>query len=175
MIQSVKKYFELIVNHANYKEGDIVYVESEQRYRVLTGGIWKEINVQSDGFKLGLYELNQSIISQLKPLNEKELREAKELFNSFVKDTNNCFYMLYGKEISYFTLFGKTEHLINIELDKDINFGTAALDCLNYLGTIQSVHTSDDGAIECWVKTKEDLTTCLYFFPYDNGIIMIGE
>jgi hypothetical protein len=47
--------------------------------------------------------MNKQIITQLPPLVDME--KACEVVNALYGKTENEFYMLYGKEISYFTLF----------------------------------------------------------------------
>ena len=57
-----------------------------------------------------LYELNRSIIEQQGVLADA-LAEKFELINTFAADTKNDFYMLYGREINYFTVFAKHEKM----------------------------------------------------------------
>ena len=52
--------------------------------------------------KLNIYELNKQIISQLPPLDPVKFNDAVDTINNWGKGYT---YMLYGKEISYFTLF----------------------------------------------------------------------
>ena len=52
-----------------------------------------------------LYELNRSIIDQQGALDEVAIAEKFNLINTFADDTKNNFYMLYGREINYFTVF----------------------------------------------------------------------
>lgn len=116
-----------------------------------------------------LYELNRSIIEQQGPLSKEALPEKMILLKEFVEDTNNDFYMLYGKEIGYFTLFMK---------DRIYDFETidyAITECLMHIGPIHSIElTANKDAIEIWVKyTERNLQTCMYLFPYDDGIVRI--
>ena len=77
--------------------------------------------------------------------------------------------MLYGKEISYFTLF----QIVNNE----ISFGKEVIDCLNNIGQIKAIDmTENEDAVEIWVYLDEDEnSTCLYLFPYDAGLVKVGE
>lgn len=116
-----------------------------------------------------LYELNRSIIEQQGPLSKEVISEKMTLLNEFVEDTKNDFYMLYGKEIGYFTLFMK---------DRICDFETidyAITECLMHVGPIHSIElTANKDAIEIWVKdTERNLQTCMYLFPYDDGIVRI--
>jgi hypothetical protein len=49
------------------------------------------------------------------------------------------------------------------------------MECLINVGPVYSIGlTADKGAIEIWVKdTEKDVLTCMYLFPYDNGIVRI--
>ena len=117
-----------------------------------------------------LYELNRSIIEQQGPMQDVDIIRSKfELIKNFANGTNNDFYMLYGKEIGYFTVFVKHEKWELETLD------LAVSECLYNVGYLYSIElTADKTAIEIWVKTyNEDLLTCMYLFPYDNGIVRI--
>jgi hypothetical protein len=73
--------------------------------------------------------------------------------------------MLYGKEISYFTLF---------RISDSTYFGNEVIDCLNNVGDIKAIDfTEAQDAIEIWIQ-DEDGPTCLYLFPYDSGLVQVG-
>lgn len=116
-----------------------------------------------------LYELNRSIIEQQGVLGVDTLAEKFELINAFAADTKNDFYMLYGREMNYFTVFAKYEKW---ELE---TLALAVTECLANIGAVYSIElTTEQDAIEIWVKdTQQDLVTCMYLFPYDNGIVRI--
>jgi hypothetical protein len=74
--------------------------------------------------------------------------------------------MLYGKEISYFTLY---------KIIKSQYFGNEVIDCLKNIGIIKAIDfTETQDAIEIWVE-NDNGPTCLYLFPYDNGVVQVGE
>ena len=117
-----------------------------------------------------LYELNRSIIDQQGAMEDIDIIHSKlELIKNFANETNNNFYMMYGKEIGYFTVFARDE---NWELE---TLDLAVAECLFNVGYLYSIElTADKSAIEIWVRTYEnDLVTCMYLFPYDNGIVRI--
>lgn len=116
---------------------------------------------ENNKIELSLYEMNRSIISQMAPINvsnkTSELRE-------FLENTKNEYYMLYGKEISYFTLFLIKER-------KAIKVMEVLKECLENLGKVIVFEMTElKDAIEIWIRNSEDETTCLYFFPYDLGV-----
>lgn len=116
-----------------------------------------------------LYELNRSIIEQQGALDADALTEKFKLINTFAADTKNDFYMLYGREINYFTVFAKHEKW---ELE---TLALGVTECLANIGSVYSIElTAEKDAIEIWVKDiHQDLLTCMYLFPYDGGIVRI--
>lgn len=128
---------------------------------------------------VSLYELNRSIIKQQGPLEEKDIKSKMNILKEF-SSTFGKYYLLYGREINYFTLFVKDE---NWELE---SLDLGVIECLNNIGTIYSIeYTKEKDAIEIWIEVEtetstdteksEKLITCMYLFPYDTGIVKIGE
>ena len=128
---------------------------------------------------VSLYELNRSIIKQQGPLEEKDIKLKMNILKEF-SNTFGKYYLLYGREINYFTLFVKDE---NWELE---SLDLGVIECLNNIGTIYSIeYTKEKDAIEIWIEVEtetstdteksEKLITCMYLFPYDTGIVKIGE
>ena len=116
-----------------------------------------------------LYELNRSIIEQQGIIKEEDIARAMNDIKYLVASTDNKCYMMYGKEIGYFTLFIR-------DLDWELEtIDLAVMECLINVGPVYSIElTADKGAIEIWVKdTEKDVLTCMYLFPYDNGIVRI--
>jgi len=116
---------------------------------------------ENNKIELSLYEMNRNIISQMAPINvsnkTSELRE-------FLENSKNEYYMLYGKEISYFTLFLTKER-------KAIKVMEVLKECLENLGKVIVFEMTElEDAIEIWIRNSEDEITCLYFFPYDLGV-----
>ena len=122
---------------------------------------------------VSLYELNRQIIKQQGPLEEKDIKLKMDMLKEF-SNTFKKYCLLYGKEINYFTLFVKDK---NWELE---SLDLGVIECLNNIGTIYSIeYTKEKDAIEIWIEveteTSEKLITCMYLFPYDTGIVKIGE
>ena len=117
-----------------------------------------------------LYELNRSIIEQQGVIKEEDIPRAMNDIEYLVCSTNNQCYMLYGKEIGYFTLFMKDNYNWEIE-----TLSLATMECLANIGAVYSIElTANKDAVEIWVKdTERDMVTCMYLFPYDNGIVRI--
>lgn len=146
--------------------GEVVQDAVTGNFMVWTNGGWNTVKSENSGINMGLYEMNKQIISQLPKLTEAELFDRDLLINTLHAKFNNEFYMLYGKEISYFTLF---------RIFDSIRFGNEVIDCLNNVGDIKAIDfTEAQDAIEIWIQ-DEDGPTCLYLFPYDSGVVQVGE
>ena len=147
-------------------EGEVAFHTLDECYYMWHDGDWHKLQVEGSGLELGLYDLNKQIIEQLPALTPEELENKEETINELHKKYNNEFYMLYGKEISYFTLF---------KLNKNTTqFGNEVIDCLKNVGFIKSIDmTETEDAIEIWVQPETIESTCLYLFPYDSGLVEV--
>ena len=134
-------------------EGEIIQ-NPDGEYLIWKDGNWNKINVEGSSISMGLYDMNKQIIAQLPTLTTNDLLEKLPLVEELHNKYNNEYYMLYGKEISYFTLF---------KLKQVESFPHEAIDL-----------TEDKDAIEAWVMA-DDEATCLYLFPYDMGVVVVGE
>ena len=117
-----------------------------------------------ENLSMSLYDINKTIISQEKDLiNFEGSLEAIKTFQNLVK---NNYYMLYGKDLGYFTLF-KLNDL------QSQDFPDKVLTCVkNISNSIKSIEFVNNNAIEIWIK-KDDNIYCLYLFGYDNGLVEV--
>jgi hypothetical protein len=116
---------------------------------------------------MSLYDLNQNIIGQLPDITD--FTDKVALINEFRSNTNNKYYMLYSKDISYFTIMVIEKYG---EMD---SLGSAVIECLSNLGAVKSIdYTENHDAIEIWVNHNGEII-CAYFFPYDNGILTVED
>lgn len=149
------------------QEGEIIQSTIDDKIYIYQKGNWMQIHTEGAGINIGLYDMNKQLISQLPELSENILRNEKDLtISTLHAKFNNVYYMLYGKEISYFTLF---------KINDSQYFGNEVIECLKNIGTIKAIDfTESKDAIEIWVENEEG-PTCLYLFPYDNGLVEVGE
>lgn len=146
------------------EDGEIIQ-NLEGDYLIWKDGAWNKINYEGSDINLSLYDMNKQIMTQLPPLVDME--KAAEAVNTLYGKTENEFYMLYGKEISYFTLF---------RMDKPYWFFEELILCLHSIGVIKAIDMTEDGnAVEIWVMDDNNEATCLYLFPYDDGLVKVGE
>ena len=151
-------------------EGEIAFCTDTEKVMTYHNGEWIEMSENNnDLLTLKLIDLNKNIISQLPQLTAKDIENIANDIDALDNKLNNSFYMLYGKEISYFTLFSKLTEISEFEL-----LGEAVIECLNDLGELRAAaHTPDGMAMEFWVNYEDDVI-CLYLFPYDKAIVGIG-
>ena len=143
--------------------GEIIQ-NPEGEYLIWKDDQWNKINMESSGIDLSLYDMNKQIIAQLPDLTDWDRVEA--LLNKFHYNYRNKFYMMYGKEISYFTVFKVNEPSL---------FGSVVMDCIPNIGIIKAIDmTEAEDAVEIWVINNDE-PTCLYLFPYDMGLVEVGE
>lgn len=155
----------------NHKDGEVFFVKEENAGYVWNDALNDYIKVDKNlagkgGLSMNLYEINKSIISQMDPLDDDRLNELKNTVNTLMTED---YYLLYGKELSYFTLFQKKD-------DLEESLGEALLDCLKVFKKIYSFEVIEDTkSIEIWVYNEEtNLASVLYLFNYKDGVVFYG-
>lgn len=156
------------------KRGELAYCEKESQMYIYDNG-WQPHNVEKANqtiMEMNLYDLNKSIIEQLGAISYEDIDEKiyKVINNYFIERKDYNYFMLLGKEISYFTVFHRT----NRKNPEFKNLGEGVFECLKNVGDIYSVEENDSNAIEIWVNTDVIGMTVLYLFPYDTGVCTIG-
>lgn len=145
------------------KEGEVVQDSVSGDYAMWHDGAWQIIKMEGGGIELGIYDINKQIIAQLPDLIDWD--KVETTLNNFETDWNNEYYMLYGKEISYFTLF---------KIKEATAFGREVIEVVKNIGPVKAMDLTETAdAIEVWVIYKDE-PTCLYLFPYDMGIVQVG-
>lgn len=146
-------------------EGEVIQTP-EGKYLMWHDNNWQTFQMNGSDIKLDLYDMNKQIISQMPPLSDRGFEKAMKDITFLHVMYQNEYYMLYGKEISYFSVF----RVIEPE-----QLAEAIFECCVNVGTIKAMDlTEEQDAIEIWVENA-DGPTCLYFFPYDNGLVQVGE
>jgi hypothetical protein len=59
---------------------------------------------------MNLYDLNKQIISQMPALDEDGIDLALMTVATYIKNTENKYYMLLCKDVNYYTLFNVKKH-----------------------------------------------------------------
>jgi len=125
-----------------------------------------------------IYEMNKTLVSK-EPVfdwdNEEKIKELKKRFEVFFnEDTDNIYYLLYGRDIHYVSLIKVN---IRPEESKWIPEDWADIfEPLKAIGDLISVdfNTSDDEvSAEVWIRTPDSKAELLYLMPFDRGVIYI--
>ena len=128
--------------------------------------------------QMTLYDLNKQMVRQMTPMNEElEKEHSEKVLTPFVEQTNNQYYMLMCKELSYFTIFHRNE---NSEKD----FYTTIKELLSEHGTLITACWDNDeqrNTVEYWMKINTPIENnpdyseifCFILFPYDQGVVEV--
>ena len=167
MIEQVEKLEDILEPY----HGQTVWCSDEDkvyRFDVIEG--WQEIPEGADvGFNMNIYEMNKQIIGQLEILDDVAMKEKSEFVRNFIGKWNHQYYMLLCRELNYYTLF----HIDLKNADETVE--DVLFECAGVIGDIKSIEaTSDECAIEIWVTNRDNETYAMYFFPYDNGVVVCG-
>lgn len=163
----------------NVKPGEIYWVTMDNKPYLVAEKEGKKITIkaldESASISTGMtiYEMNKSIISK-EPLFDWQDAEATKKLSQrvktfFTEDTNNNYYLMYGRNLHYVTLFTTDSKGYDTAID-------VIKDCLSAIGNLISMdfNTSDgEPSIEIWIRTAHSDAELLYLFPYDKGIVTI--
>ena len=73
------------------------------------------------------------------------------------------------------TVIMPTQSIIAVSARQTTLIAVITSDTIQNIGKIKAIDfTEPQDAIEIWVE-DEDGPTCLYLFPYDSGIVQVGE
>lgn len=157
--------FNILTALPNHSDGEVAYCEEEQAYYIYQDGEWRHVEATVDeehGLQLNLYALNKQVISQLKPMSDEDLENLSAVITSWRDTRTGRKFLMYGKEIGYFTLFEPDK-------DSDETFGEVVIDCLKSFDSVKDYEVNGE-AIELWVESEGDVTV-LYLFNYDSGVV----
>jgi hypothetical protein len=155
-----------------FNEGDIVqavYPAGDSCLFIKMDNEWRQLTILShndESRKLNIYNLNKQFVSSLNLMETPEEKEKEKLISNWANGQGN-FFLLYGKEISYFTIFKKYQFP---EYTQE-TLGEAVISCLEHLGDIYTIDiNNENNSIEIWIKYNDE-PTCLYLFNWDEGVV----
>lgn len=159
MVESISTLEELYNRES--QENDVVYIEETESYKVYKNGEWVDWDSSDSNLTLSLYDLNKSMFANTKNMDWRKVENVIKKWNP-----SGTYFLLYGKEISYFTLFKRSDNTTE-------KFHEVFKDCLINVGDLKACDiTEDEDALEVWIKQKENgEMTCLYLFNYDEGVV----
>lgn len=121
---------------------------------------------------MSLYEINQSLISQLPPYDEEKVDDLIERINHWDIDKNYrvTYYMMLNNDKHYYTILRYEDKITHTDFS---TLGEAVIVLLKEMGyKIMSDEIIDDHC-EIWVKNDEE-TIAYLIFPYDQGVVLYG-
>lgn len=117
-----------------------------------------------------LYDLNKSVMSQVKPMSKEKLDEAQKEIADWFNWGIDTYAMLLCRERYDFTVFHLYE---TANVNPPVLAAKEAIGCLTDRGEILSIEKINDNvAWECWVKINNEAFV-YYLFPYDNAVIEV--
>lgn len=159
------------------EEGEVVITQDTNSIYIFNNSEWISLNdnnivdqnkQSNHNDEINLYDLNKSIIGQFDSI--KDFAESINLINNFQTKTPASFYLLYGKDLSYFTIFSTI-----IDIPNRKTLGENVIECLlNISSDIKDI-SEDQDSIEIWLKTSDNNIHCLYLFKCDQIIVPIGD
>lgn len=165
----VRKFTEKELQQHKPLPGEVIVLTTEEGQTIgsyiYNNDTWTLLKANAEGgLSLSLYDINKQIIAQL-PVIEN-LNEAHKALASFCCAEKNTYYMLYSKELSYFTLFK-----MFCKNPDCLNLMTGITECIHNIRSFD--YNEESHAIEIWGEVGNELS-CFYLFPYDSGLVTIG-
>ena len=159
MIINVKDKAEIAsLNPEQIGEGTVVFIEDEKKYQTFKDGAWEDYNPD---LKLSLYDMNKNLVASQRNMDWRKVEGVIKKWNP-----QGTYFLMYCKDIGYFTLFKRTEGAPE-------KFHEVFKDCLVNVGDLKACDITEEGnGLEIWVKPKDsDSAICMYLFNYDEGVV----
>lgn len=150
------------------KDNELAVCEDTQQVYVGKNGKWEPMDAKSE-VKVNLYEINKTVMAQMKPLSLKQRLEAVEIIKEFCGGaTSDNYYMLLCNDLNYYTIFTIKNNNIG-----STPIAPTVLKCAEDIGQIVSVEKNNNtNSVEIWVKDKDD-AYCMIFFNYTAGVVPV--
>jgi hypothetical protein len=159
MIINVKDKAEIAsLNPEQIGEGTVVFIEDEKKYQMFENGVWVDYNPD---LKLSLYDMNKGLVASQKNMDWRKVENVIKKWNP-----QGTYFLMYCKDIGYFTLFKRTEGAPE-------KFHEVFKDCLVNVGDLKACDITEEGnGLEIWIKPKDSNSAiCMYLFNYDEGVV----
>lgn len=153
-------------------EDNEVFMDRESKQLFLfQDGRWMLLKTEDLTPKMKLYDINKQLASNLCTLSDEQTVAKAQMITEWSREYMDEYFMLYGKEISYFTVL----HFGDSISKERHHIGNVVIECLESIGNIKSIDVATTGdGIEIWlVPYESNENTCLYLFPYDAGVVEV--
>jgi len=176
-VKKLKRYVGDILSKNQIRElpitqvGDIFWVELDSCAYIVVEKEGKKVTIKkldetaSVSTGISIYDINK-MISQEEPNMDISDTEVAARFEKWLKETNNKYYLLYGRAIHYVTLIDMEEYGYNGSIITQL----AAL--IQEIGDIISIDfdtVENEKCIEIWIRI-DGSAELLYLICYDKGI-----
>lgn len=163
--------YEEFLNETNNKiffENQIAWIKKERKNMVYKNNEWAEIKISNQEIGMTMYELAKTTMAQLPILDD--LTKGHEIINEFLIEDPSQFYLFLCKEISYYTIFQKSEQ------EKDFDkFSDAVIACAQDIGQITDIsYIKEQKHVEIWVRTPSNEDLCMVLFNCNDFIVTFG-
>ena len=153
-----------------HQENEVIYCKEEKEYYRWQNNEYVLVDVEelvNGALQMNYRDLLKNSISGLDPFTKQQYLNTQMKIDEWDSQENKEFYMLYCKEINYFTLFRRTNDENNRCLSKEVML------CLSDIGDLLYVEEIDNETpIIFWIKAKEEeLITEVYLFDYTQGVV----
>lgn len=160
---------ELTVDMDKYPIGAVAFVKNENAYYIRSGYTWDKVDIQKGAngqMVMNLYDINKSIVEQLGPMNQRKIKGAiRECQKKIDESVFDDFFLLYGREIGYFTLLRRTKSKHEVDLMNTV------VELLQEFSEIYDISFLEEQmVVEIWIK-YDDKVTCLYLSGWDRGMV----
>lgn len=159
------------------KVGEIFWVEMDNKAYIVADRDKKKMTIKaldenaSISTGVTIFEMNKSIVSKEPIFNwsdEMSVREVTDrMCDWFNKDNSDVYYLLYGRDIHYVTLF----KVVDLASHDSVKIIKEALDAVGDIISIDFNTTEGEKCVEIWIRTETSAAELLYLFPYDRGLI----
>jgi len=179
-------------NASGIKRGECFWVEADNSLFTVVKVDKKGIQLRpldmnatiSTGYTM--YEMNQTMVAQ-EPLfdwtDNTMLNELKRQLADYLYKQKNSFYLMYGRESHYFTIFNVTEPTGDCMREPGDALLYGIKDCIEPIWNVVSIDVdmSDESfpRVEVWARDANAVegnplqNHMLYLFPYDQGVYNI--
>ena len=139
-------------------EGTVIFIEDEKKYQMFENGAWVDYNPD---LKFSLYDMNKTLVANQKNMDWRKVEGVIKKWNP-----QGTYFLMYCKDIGYFTLFKRTEGAPE-------KFHEVFKDCLVNVGDLKACDITEEGnGLEIWIKPKDSNSAiCMYLFNYDEGVV----
>ena len=156
-------------------QGEYAIVQDEGKIYTFDKNTWTPVNIQSQegGLQVSLYDINQNIFAQLKPMTDEALRQVHAQVFKFLGDSMqnefDDYWALVCWKRKYITIFHHNAELKHAKDSEELS--DIFMEIIENLGDVKDVSEVDgQQALEIWI-TDDEGTECYVLFNYAAGIV----